>query len=194
MDGFRLLPFCISSSVASKYCTAYQYELQRSALKLMRETEILKYFCVLILMSRLQFSNRRYLWAAKEIGKYIPAPNFGLIMISNRFEQLRENIRFNFQQNSEQTSEDSVSRWKLVYDFFYFINKHSEKHVFLSEYMCIDESVSPWYGTGESWLGVGPPTYISIDRKPRKVCEIQSSCCGRSKIICILRLVNSIED
>lgn len=60
-----------------------------------------------------------------------------------------------------------------------------------SKCICLNESMTRWYGKGHLWLGVGIPTYISIDRKPKRGFEIHSSRCGRSKVILRLCVLNS---
>ena len=45
----------------------------------------------------------------------------------------------------------------------------------------MDESISRWYGLGGSWIDVGLPTYVAMERKPENGCEIQNVCdrkCG----------------
>ena len=36
--------------------------------------------------------------------------------------------------------------------------------------------------------------YIAMDRKPENGCEIRTSCCGRSKILCRLHIVKGADD
>ena len=54
---------------------------------------------------------------------------------------------------------------------------------FLSEWICVDESMSRWYGLGGSWINIGLPMYVSIDRKPESGCEIQNAACGISGVM-----------
>lgn len=49
--------------------------------------------------------------------------------------------------------------------------------------ICIDESMSRWYGKGGDWINEGLPHYVAIDRKPENGCEIQTACCGTSGIM-----------
>lgn len=73
------------------------------------------------------------------------------------------------------------------------MNHHREECAVPSEFICVDESISRWYGVGRSWTGVGIPTYIEMDWKPDKGCKIETSCCGRSKIMLRLGVVKSDE-
>ena len=52
------------------------YELEKRNLKPTSLGEILKYFGVIVLMSRFEFSGRRALWISQSGTKYIPAPMF----------------------------------------------------------------------------------------------------------------------
>ena len=73
--------------------------------------------------------------------------------------------------------------WKLVDDFVENFNKHRENYYSPSEAICIDESISRWYGHGGFWINYGLPMYINLDRKPEGGCEIQDACDGQSKIM-----------
>ena len=63
-----------------------------------------------------------------------------------------------------------------------------------SELICVDESMSRWYGLGGEWLDIGLPTYRAIDRKPENGCEIKKSACGKSGIMMRLIVVKSPEE
>jgi hypothetical protein len=112
-------------------------------------------------------------------------------MSRNRFETITSNIRFSHQPD-EQADETSVQyRWMLVNDFIDAINRHRKNHVVPSEIICVDESISRWYGIGGSWIDVGIPHYVAIDRKPENGCEIQNMACGRGGFMLKLRLVTT---
>ena len=57
--------------------------------------------------------------------------------------------------------------------------------------ICVDESISRWYGLGGHWINMGLPAYIAFDRKPEDGCEIQNASCGRTGILMQLRLVRT---
>jgi Transposase IS4 len=113
-----------------------------------------------------------------------------------RFEELLRCIRF-----SDQPEEDErppgmslqVYRWRLVDDFVESFNAHRQETFRPSDLICVDESMSRWYGQGGEWINIGLPTYVAIDRKPENGCEIQNSACGRSGVMLRLKLVKSIE-
>lgn len=152
-------------------------------------TEILRFFGVLVLMSRYEFGPRRGLWSTTSTYKYMAAPNFTRIMPSHRFETLRSCLRFSSAGGTRDS--ENCNRWALVDDFVKAINQHREMFVTPSELICVDESMSRWYGLGGDWIDVGLPTYRAIDRKPENGCEIKSSACGRSGIVLRLEIVKS---
>lgn len=86
------------------------------------------------------------------------------------------------------------NRWALVDDVMTAINDHRAMFVTPSDMLCVDESMSRWYGLGGEYIGVGLSTYHAIDRKPENGCEIKSSACGRSGIMLLLEVVKSPDD
>lgn len=155
-------------------------------------SEILRLMGVLVLMSRYEYSKRRDLWKTTSENKYVSAPNFSQIMTYTRFMTLRANLRFS--DNGNQDNDGSENRWGLVDDFVAAINFHRETFVTPSELICVDESMSRWYGLGGDYIDVGLPTYRALDRKPESGCEIKSSACGRSGIMLRLEIVKSPSD
>jgi hypothetical protein len=88
----------------------------------------------------------------------------------------------------------SSYRWMLVDSFVDRFNQHRVSNYIPSDQICVDESISRWYGHGGSWINKGLPEYIAIDRKPENGCEIQNAADGRSGIMIRLRLVKSTDD
>jgi hypothetical protein len=82
----------------------------------------------------------------------------------------------------------------MVTGFVDAINAHRKDRFHPSDLICLDESISRWYGLGGSWIDVGLPHYIAIDLKPEYGCKIQNSACGRSGVLLRLKLVVSTED
>ena len=72
-------------------------------------------------------------------------------------------------------------------------NKHRANNVLPSEWICVDESISKWYGLGGHWINIGLPMYIAIDRKPENGCEVQNAACGVSGVMLQLLLVKQEE-
>jgi hypothetical protein len=76
-----------------------------------------------------------------------------------------------------------------VQDFVDRFNEYRKASFIPSESICVDESMSRWYGQGGSWINHGLPMYVAIDRKPENGCEIQNSACGTSGVMLRLKLV-----
>ena len=88
--------------------------------------EIVKFFGVLLLVTRFEFGSRASLWSNMSTNKYIPAPSFGLTGMPQKwFDDLWMCIRFGYQPRnhpSEMTSEQY--HWRLVDDFIKNFNEH----------------------------------------------------------------------
>ena len=88
--------------------------------------EIVKFFGVMLLVTRFEFGSRASLWSNVTTNKHIPAPLFGLTgMPWKRFDDLWMCIRFSDQpcnRPSDMTSEQY--RWRLVDDFVKNFNEH----------------------------------------------------------------------
>ena len=69
----------------------------------------------------------------------------------------------------------------------------SSKNFPLDE-ICVDESMSQWYGQGGHWINHGLPMYVAINRKPENGCEIQNAASGRSGVMIRLKIVKTAEE
>jgi hypothetical protein len=142
--------------------------------------EILKFIGVIILATRFEFQSRASLWSTTSLSRYTPAPSLGKTGMSrSRFDLLWKSIRFSDQPDERPggvTSEQH--RWMLVDDFVLNFNSHRESQVVPSWVLCVDESISRWYGQGGDWINLGLPMYVAIDRKPKNGCEIQDVACA----------------
>jgi Transposase IS4 len=98
------------------------------------------------------------------------------------------------QQGDDTLMSSSQHRWSLVQGFVDAINSHRKESFHPSEMICVDESISRWYGLPGSWIEVGLPPYVPIDRNPENGCELQNSTCGQSGVMLQLKLVVSAED
>ena len=67
-------------------------KLNNRGLPVTSRREVLRYFGILVLMTRCQFGNRRDLWSSKSHNHYLSPPLFGNIMSLKRFEELRCHI------------------------------------------------------------------------------------------------------
>lgn len=159
------------------------------------QTEILKFFGLLILLTRFEFHNRRDLWSSTRTSKYIPAPNLSETRMSrHRFDNLLRCITFSYCPDSPGDLPSAEYRWRLVDDFVHAFNFHRKLRFEPSENICVDESFSRWYGHGGAWIDKGLPHYVSLERKPEAGCEIQNSACGESGVLLKLKLVKAISE
>lgn len=151
-------------------------------------SEILKLLGVLILITRCEFSSRRDLWKRdSDRSSLLPSARLGRFISRDRFEVLLRHL--NFSSKSVQGRD----AWSPVEEFLVAINRSREERMSPCEFICVDESISRWYGLGGDWCGEGLPHYVSIERKPESGCEIKSSCCGRSGIMLRMELVTGKE-
>lgn len=156
--------------------------------------EIVRFFGTLILITRYEFTTRASLWSNHPPSKYETAPMFGkkTRFTRKRFNELMSHIRFSNQPNEKPDSLSSEQyRWLLVDGFIKEFNDYRRSHFRPSDVICVDESISRWYGQGGDWINHGLPMYIAIDRKPENGCEIQDACCGRSGVMLQLLLVKT---
>lgn len=162
-------------------------KLQERDIRTVTSGELLRFFGLLILLTRFNVSSRRDLWK-KTSSKYIPTPDFGRIMSRKRFENILSHICWS-DLTEDEDAEMTDSRWSLVSGFLKAINDHREHFVKPSDHLCIDESISRWYGLGGDWIKMGLPHYVAYDRKPENGCELKSMACGASGIMLRLELV-----
>lgn len=162
--------------------------------KEMTKGEMLSFFGVLILITRFEKQwTRASLWSTVAPSKYMPAASLGKTGMSrHRFDMLFRAMRFGEQPDQrplDMTSEQF--RWKLLDDFVLNFNLHRATTFIPSEDICVDESISRWYGLGGSWINIGLPQYIAMERKPDNGCEIQNAACGKSGVMLQLKLVKT---
>jgi hypothetical protein len=158
--------------------------------------ELLKWMGVLILITRFEFGSRRDLWSDCAPSKYIPAPNFGATgMKRHRFEDIMRDVRWSDQPEVRAEGGGfKQHQWLLVDDFVKRFNVHRAANVQPSKQICVDESMSRWYGNGGNWVNLGIPQYIAIDRKPENGGEIQDASCGKCGIMLRLKVVKGAEE
>ena len=154
------------------------------------------FFGVMLLVTWFEFGSQASLWSNMSTNKYIPPPSFGLTgMPWKQFDDLWMCIRFSDQPRihpSEMTSEQYC--WRHIDDFSKNFNEHQAQIFSPSDEICIDESMSQWYGQGSHWINHGQPMYVVIDRKPENGCEIQNSAYGHSGVMIQLKVVKTAEE
>jgi Transposase IS4 len=85
-------------------------------------------------------------------------------------------------------------RWLRISDFVDNFNRHRANFFHPASNICVDESMSRWYGQGGDWINKGLPMYVAIDRKPENGCEIQTVACGDSGIMLRLKVVKGKDE
>ena len=156
--------------------------------------EILKFFGVLLIITRFEFGHRASLWATSGFTRLVPSANLGekTGMSRERFDNLWRYLVWSEQPATRPPDMSHEEwRWRLVQDFVDNFNDHRELFFFASWLLCADESISRWYGLGGNWINMGLPHYVAMDRKPEHGCEIQNCCDGLSGIMLRLKLVKS---
>ena len=127
----------------------------------------------------------------------MPSPSFGKTGMSHqRFDIIFQCCWFGEQpERHPQTMPSSTYRWLLIDNFVDNFNKYWASNFTPLERICVNESMSRWYGLGGNWINMGLPQYVAIDHKPENSCEIQNVACARSGVIIWLKLVKGkVED
>jgi hypothetical protein len=110
---------------------------------IMTRQELLKLFCVLILITQYEFSSRSDLWMQTPQSPYDLAPKLGRLLSKNRFNELIASFRFSNQTIDRPEAMSSERyRWQLIDDFILHFNQHQTAKFIPSELICIDESMS----------------------------------------------------
>ncbi len=137
------------------------------------------------LMTSFEFTFRASLWSSVAPMKYRPAPCFGLTgMSKHQFNDLFCAMRWSKQPSKRAENKNTEQhRWHLVDDLVANFNDHRANFFSLSDPICVDESLSCWYGQGGHWINHGLPQNVAIDRKPENGCEIQNAACGCSGVM-----------
>jgi hypothetical protein len=165
--------------------------------KQLTKGELYKFLGVMILITKFEFEKRRDLWAPIAPGKYIPAIKIGekTGMSRDRFDHIWDCFRIGKQPDKRPNSmSPETYRWLLLDDFVNQFNLHYASYFQPSESICVDESISRWYGQGGTWINHGLPMYVAIDRKPEDGGEIQDAACGQTGIIIRIKLVKSADE
>ena len=128
-------------------------QLRKQHAQEVSKSELLKFFGLLILTTRFQFQSRRDLWNTNWLdpfNKYVPSPQFGRTGMSrHRFDTIWNCLRFSQQPDVRPAGMSSEAyRWRLVEDFVNHINQHRADMFQPSDLICVDESMSRWYGKG----------------------------------------------
>ena len=169
---------------------ATNQKLQCRARRVTSSGEVLRLLGIFVLISRNEFPDRRSLWSATSESKNMAPLRLGRLMSRKRFEELVDCICFAGSVSSEDTD-----RWADVTGFIEAINNHRHSFFTPAERICVDESISRWYGLGGDYLkDKGLPHYVALERKPENGCEFKSACCGESGIMLRVELTRCVEE
>ena len=170
--------------------------LQNEGHKVTTVHEVMQWIGVILCMSMCEFASRSDLWKPLDLEEIVRSPELGRYMPRNRFSALRRCLRFSCSVDSaERAASDGVDeRWLLVSGFFDAINEHKKATIHPGHTLCLDEGFSRWYGLGGSWIDVGLPHYVAIDRKPEAGCEFWMLADGDSGISLRVEYVASEAD
>ena len=107
-------------------------QLQQIGHVAMTRGELLRFFGVMITMTRIKFDNRRDLWSLGSAGKYLPVVGLGQTgMSKNRFDAIFSSLRWSHQPPTPAEGQNSEEyRWMLVDDFVEHINAYRLKTFF----------------------------------------------------------------
>ena len=169
-------------------------ELKKRGAPDLTNSELLNFFGLLILSTRFEFGSRSELCSTTAPSKYRPAPSFGKCGVSRkRVDVLFTAVKWIDQPDERPDGMTSEAyRRQRVKDFVNRFNLHRATKYSPSESICVDESISRWYGLGGYWINIGIPQYVAIDRKPENGCEIQNAGDGVSGVMMRLKLVDSL--
>ncbi len=103
--------------------------------------ELLKFFGIIILCTKYEFTSRSSLWSTDPISKYELPPTFGRTGMGRvRFDELWTSVRFSYQPPTRPEDVSSEAyRWSLVDGFVSRFNNHRASTFIPSEFICVDE-------------------------------------------------------
>ena len=150
----------------------------------------------MILITKHELTSRSSLWSTTASYKYMDPPDLvKTVMARDRFDDLFSCLTWSEQPIVWLASmSQEIYIWLLIDGFAKEINDYRASHFSPSDFICVDESISRWYGQGGHWISHGLPMYVAIDGKPENGCEIQNECCGRSSIMMRIKLVKTSEE
>ena len=148
MSRFDFFLLMFTPSQLAQCCLSTNIAFRRNGIKETTTGEVLKYFGILILLTKFEFNNRSDLWSNLSNHRYIPAPAMGKTGIPrNRFDQFWQHMTWSSQPESRLAHiKHSQFRWRLANDFVKRFNDYRAENFIPSEMIYIDESISRWYG------------------------------------------------
>ena len=149
-----------------------------------------------MLLIRCAVCNQRRLWDKTGKWAYLSSPKCNRTGIKFwRFEDIWQYLRWSKQPKERPYwMPHSTWRWILVNDFVKDFNKYRASYCVPSDLICVDKTMSKWYGLGRNWINMGFPMYVVIDCKTANGCKIKNSYDARSQVMMQLKLVKSEAD
>ena len=97
-------------------------------------------------------------------------------MRRGRFDAIWSCIRFSECPEELHPGITSMAhQWMLLDDFIEAFNDYRAKSYSPSYRICVDKSISRWYGLVGHWIKIGLPNYVAMERNPDNLCEIQDA-------------------
>jgi Transposase IS4 len=120
-------------------------------------------------------------------------PQFGNLtgMRLQGYDFLYHHMSFSSQPKEQGDLAYKTWSWMLIDDFVKAFNDNCASQIMVSNGLCVDESFSCWYDRGGSYISIGLPCYIKMDRKLKDSCKIWSCCDGRTGIMLQLKIVKT---
>ena len=138
-------------------------------------------------MTRVRCRNKRDCWDhhKRAMHKYMPYINFLMTGMSFYcFQCIWHAIRYSRQPAVRPTDmATSTYPWLLVDNFVNIFINHRVRNFSPSDSICVDESISRWYGMSGHWIDEGLPMYVAINHKPENGCKIQDCCDARARVM-----------
>lgn len=126
-------------------------------------------------MPLFEFSSRKSLWTSQRSSKYLPQRQFGNVISSARFDDLRKNLTISFRANSS-------DRWGIIRDFIVAINEHRDYNLIPSRNICIDGIMSRCNGLQGDSTEIGLLHLVCNGSEPENGFELKIAACRNSII------------
>ena len=134
---------------------------------------------ILGMSTKFEFKQHQDLWSKCPCLKYYGAPNSGRMGMSKDHHGKIMSVFDCSEQPEEHPSgmPHEEYHWKLVdYHVADFNNYHQSSKMSLDQ-ICVDKSMTRWYGLGGDWINMGLPMYVT----PRMVVRMKTAVIGRAK-------------
>ena len=97
-------------------------------------------------------------------------------MPRQRFDDLRSALRWSHHpKNRPDGLSHAAHHWMLNHDMVDIFNWHQGGNFVPFEWICVNKSISKWYGLSGQWIKISLPMHVAVDRKLESGCKIQNS-------------------